>query len=201
MQKKTNKVIIQPSTTSIQKPVVQATVATTTTATPIAPANTTVIAPSTSNPANTKPHTTPTTDKAAATKLAVASPEKTASKGVVDATKLTSNTKANKTTRTIASVVPKVDKKAKKEKEASTPKVEKTEKQKKPKLIRDSFTFPKEEYEQLASLKARVLKMGIASKKTEILRAAIKNLNQLSDAQLLVAIHNIPNIKTGRPAA
>jgi hypothetical protein len=49
--------------------------------------------------------------------------------------------------------------------------------------------------------KARVLKMGVASKKTEILRAAIKNLSQLSDAQLLVAINNIPNIKTGRPAA
>lgn len=79
--------------------------------------------------------------------------------------------------------------------------IPKAEKPKKPKLIRGSFTFPKEEDEQLASLKAKILKLGIASKKTEILRAAIKNLSQLSHAQLLVAINSISNIKTGRPAA
>jgi hypothetical protein len=227
MQKKKNKVVVKPSTATNQKPVVQAAVpvATTVTATAkpvakdaptaennssntkpvVAPANNSAVAvlpatitaatPSTNNAANTKSHTTTTPDKATAVKVAVASPEKTVSKAVANVTK---STKTNKTTKTAVPVVSDVAIKAKKEKAVVTPKAEKP---KKPKLIRDSFTFPKDEYEQLASLKERVLKMGVASKKTEILRAAIQNLSLLSDEQLLVAINKVPNIKTGRPAA
>lgn len=78
-------------------------------------------------------------------------------------------------------------------------KQEKAEKVKKSKLIRDSFTFPKDEYEQLNEIKSRLLKLGLGSKKTEIIRAAIRNFMQLTDPQLLNAMAQIPSIKTGRP--
>jgi hypothetical protein len=71
---------------------------------------------------------------------------------------------------------------------------------KKPKLVRDSFTMPKEEYAVIASLKARCLQTGVSVKKSEILRAAIANLAKLSDTSLSGAIRRLDVIKTGRPA-
>ena len=74
-------------------------------------------------------------------------------------------------------------------------------KQKKPKLVRDSFTIPKAEYEVLAELKQRADKLTRPAKKSELLRAGIKILAALSDAALLTALAQVPTIKTGRPAS
>lgn len=74
-------------------------------------------------------------------------------------------------------------------------------KQKKPKLVRDSFTIPKAEYEVLAELKQRADKLTRPAKKSELLRAGIKILATLSDAALLTALAQVPTIKTGRPAS
>ena len=46
-------------------------------------------------------------------------------------------------------------------------------KPKKPKMVRDSFTIPKNEYEAIASLKERALKQGMSIKKSELLRAGL----------------------------
>ena len=73
-------------------------------------------------------------------------------------------------------------------------------KDKKPKLVRDSFTFPKAEYEVLEAMKQRAAKLKVMVKKTELLRAGIKSLAALSDAAFLSAIAAVPNLKTGRPA-
>lgn len=71
---------------------------------------------------------------------------------------------------------------------------------KKPKMVRDSFTFPKAEYEVLDALKLRAAKLGKPAKKTEVLRAGIKAIAAMSDAALLAALQAVPSLKTGRPA-
>ena len=75
------------------------------------------------------------------------------------------------------------------------------EAEKKPKLVRDSFTMPKPEYEVIAALKLRAAKLGQAPKKSELLRAGIKALAALTDAALLASLAAVPAIKTGRPKA
>jgi hypothetical protein len=78
-------------------------------------------------------------------------------------------------------------------------KVEKPAKVKKPKLVRDSFTIPKDEYDVIDALKVRGGKLGQAVKKSELLRAGIKALAAMSDIQFKAALIKVPTIKTGRP--
>ncbi|NCP39235.1 MAG: hypothetical protein GW848_01825 [Rhodoferax sp.] len=75
----------------------------------------------------------------------------------------------------------------------------KPSKVKKAKLVRDSFTIPKDEYVVIDLLKVRAGKLGQSVKKSELLRAGIKALAALSDIQFKVALSNVPTIKTGRP--
>ena len=72
-------------------------------------------------------------------------------------------------------------------------------KAKKPKLVRDSFTIPKEEYAVLAELKQRCATLAQPTKKSELLRAGIKALAGMGDKSLLAALKAVPSIKTGRP--
>jgi len=78
-------------------------------------------------------------------------------------------------------------------------KVAKPAKVKKPKLVRDSFTIPKDEYVVIDALKVRAGKLGQAVKKSELLRAGVKALAGMSDIQFKAAMSNVPTIKTGRP--
>ena len=82
---------------------------------------------------------------------------------------------------------------------AKVEKVEKVEKPKKPKLVRDSYTIPKAEYQAMEALKQRATALGQPPKKSEMLRAGIMALAGLSDAALLAALAAVPAIKTGRP--
>ena len=75
----------------------------------------------------------------------------------------------------------------------------KAAKVKKPKMVRDSFTMPKDEYAVIDSLKLRGGKLGQGVKKSELLRAGIKALAAMSDIQFKAALSNVPTIKTGRP--
>ncbi len=70
---------------------------------------------------------------------------------------------------------------------------------KKSKLVRDSFTMPKDEYAAIDSLKLRAGKLGQSVKKSELLRAGIKALAAMSDIAYKLALSNVPTIKTGRP--
>jgi hypothetical protein len=70
---------------------------------------------------------------------------------------------------------------------------------KKPKLVRDSFTIPKDEYVVINSLKLRAGKLGQSVKKSELLRAGVKALAAMTDIQFKAALSNVPTIKTGRP--
>jgi hypothetical protein len=68
------------------------------------------------------------------------------------------------------------------------------------KLVRDSFTMPEAEHVVIAGLKKRCLNLGVAAKKSEVLRAALVVLSRLSDADLAKEIQVLAVIKTGRPA-
>ena len=68
------------------------------------------------------------------------------------------------------------------------------------KLVRDSFTIPKDEYQVLGELKARLTKLMQPAKKSELLRAGLKALASMSDAAIKKALQDVPAIKTGRPA-
>ena len=76
---------------------------------------------------------------------------------------------------------------------------EKDMKAKKPKLVRDIFTIPKDEYAVIETLKERTARLSTPAKKSELLRAGLKVLSQLDDATLQKAMQSIPAIKTGRP--
>jgi hypothetical protein len=71
---------------------------------------------------------------------------------------------------------------------------------KKPKLVRDSFTFPETDYAKFATLKQRALKIGHEVKKSELLRAGLATLSDLSDDALLQALGAVDKLKPGRPA-
>ena len=78
---------------------------------------------------------------------------------------------------------------------------EKIERPRKPKLVRDSFTIPKSEYELLAALKTRAVSLHQPMKKSELLRAGIALLTELGDEAFLAAMQKVPALKTGRPKA
>lgn len=67
------------------------------------------------------------------------------------------------------------------------------------KLVRDSFTMPKNEYLTLSDLKLRSARLGLPAKKSEILRAGVAVLSKMSDTGFAAALDAIPSLKTGRP--
>ncbi|CAN7649325.1 hypothetical protein LJR066_004946 [Acidovorax sp. LjRoot66] len=96
-------------------------------------------------------------------------------------------------------VAPAVSKPATKPAAAVVP--AKETKAKKPKLVRDSFTIPKDEYAVVETLKQRAAALAQPAKKSELLRAGLKLLTTLSDTALRSALQAVPSIKTGRPKA
>ena len=71
----------------------------------------------------------------------------------------------------------------------------------KPKLVRDSFTMPKDEYQVLDALKRRALGLEKQVRKSELLRAGIQALAAMNDRAFLKALGGVPTLKTGRPKA
>lgn len=108
----------------------------------------------------------------------------------------TKKTTATKTAAKKASAQPAATKRISK---ASTAAPVKATQVKKAKLVRDSFTIPKNEYVVIDSLKKRAIAAGQAVKKSELLRAGIKALAAMSDVQFMAALSHVPPIKTGRP--
>jgi hypothetical protein len=70
---------------------------------------------------------------------------------------------------------------------------------KKTKLVRDSFTIPKDEYLALQKLKERAIGLTKPAKKGELLRAGLLALSNMSDAAFIATLAAIPALKTGRP--
>ncbi|MEI6336008.1 MAG: hypothetical protein WCS87_15715 [Methylococcaceae bacterium] len=67
------------------------------------------------------------------------------------------------------------------------------------KVIRDSFSFPEQDYLKISELKKTCLAAGIHVKKGEILRAGLHLLTQLSLDELKLAVEKVEKVQTGRP--
>ena len=75
----------------------------------------------------------------------------------------------------------------------------KKEKAEKVKVVRDSFTIPKNEYAQIAAMKKRAMALGLEVKKSELIRSGLALLSGTTDAAFRKALGNVPTLKTGRP--
>lgn len=69
----------------------------------------------------------------------------------------------------------------------------------KDKLVRDSFTMPRSDFELIAVLKERALGFKRPTKKSELLRAGLQALAALNQKQLQTALDGLPLLKSGRP--
>jgi len=67
------------------------------------------------------------------------------------------------------------------------------------KVVRDSFTMPVADHELIGILKTRCLGLGIAIKKSELLRAGLAALERLPDESLAQVAAAVESVKTGRP--
>lgn len=76
----------------------------------------------------------------------------------------------------------------------------KTKRAKKEKVVRDSFTMPRSDYEKIAALKQKCLDAGVSTKKSELLRAGLLLLEAAPLKRLLAAVAAVETVKTGRPA-
>ena len=76
---------------------------------------------------------------------------------------------------------------------------EKSKRAKKEKVVRDSFTMPKSDYDKIAALKQKCLANGVHVKKGELLRAGLLILEAANIEQLTAAVAAVETVKTGRP--
>ena len=67
------------------------------------------------------------------------------------------------------------------------------------KVVRDSFTMPQDEYQEIARIKDSFRKAGIPVKKSGVLRAGLKALSQLNMAQMKRLMAGLEKVKPSRP--
>ena len=68
-----------------------------------------------------------------------------------------------------------------------------------PKIIRDSFTLPENDYRLLGKIKQECMRGGIDTNKSEIVRAGLKVLAEMDRGELQEAFKRVEKIKAGRP--
>jgi hypothetical protein len=86
---------------------------------------------------------------------------------------------------------------------AVAPKVSSSSKKTPPKvkLIRDSFTFPEADHDLIKQCKKAAIAGGRETKKSEVVRAAIRAFSELPVSQQLAAYGKLQAIAVGRPKA
>jgi ribosomal protein L31E len=133
----------------------------------------------------------PAAQPKAASKPAVKAVKKVAAKKV--STKAVKKVTTQVTAKASHKASPKVTIKAK-------PKVaEDKNKTVKIKMVRDSFTMPKDDFALIELIKTRAIHFHRPAKKSELLRAGLHALNHMSDATLKAALNALHPVKTGRP--
>ncbi len=73
------------------------------------------------------------------------------------------------------------------------------EKVKKLKLVRESFTMAKTEYQLLVDTKKACIQAGFKIKKSELLRIGVALIQKTEKAQLKGMLDSLPPLKAGRP--
>ncbi|WP_250517805.1 hypothetical protein [Caballeronia sp. INDeC2] len=69
----------------------------------------------------------------------------------------------------------------------------------KEKVVRDSFTMPRTDYEKVAALKQKCLEAGVHVNKSELLRAGLLLLEMALMEELFAVVSAVERVKTGRP--
>jgi len=67
------------------------------------------------------------------------------------------------------------------------------------KVIRDGFTMPASDYSLIAQVQATSLQAGLVVTKSEVLRAGLHALSQMSCSELKEVISSLQKVKAGRP--
>ena len=67
-----------------------------------------------------------------------------------------------------------------------------------PNVIRDNFSMPETDYGLIDQLRQACLQQGVAVNKSELVRAGLIALTELSPAQLRQAVARVEKIKVGR---
>jgi hypothetical protein len=127
---------------------------------------------------------TSVSDKSATVTLAVSKPRKYPSANKRSATQQTSRKQVIKASK------PKVSLKASK-----VP----TTRPEKQRLVRDSFTIPKLEYQILVDTKKSLIKSGVEVRKTELIRVGLLLIGKTSAAVLKKHLASLQKLKSGRP--
>jgi len=68
------------------------------------------------------------------------------------------------------------------------------------KVVRDTFSFPPSDYKLIKEVRLRLAKKGRITSKSELMRAALHQLNELSDAEALASVEQLIKVKPGRKA-
>lgn len=67
------------------------------------------------------------------------------------------------------------------------------------KVTRDSFTMPSTDYDLIANTRSRCLQSGMSVTKSEVLRAGLHALEQMSEPEIKTLFAKLEKVKTGRP--
>ena len=67
-----------------------------------------------------------------------------------------------------------------------------------PKVVRDSFTMPENDYNLMHELQDRALGLRIRTTKGEVLRAGLHALSRLSDDEFIQVFSGVEKLKPGR---
>lgn len=67
-------------------------------------------------------------------------------------------------------------------------------------VVRDTFSFPEEDYALIGTLRDRLMGAGVAATKSELLRLGLLTLAELSGPELAEAYARVRKLKPGRPA-
>ncbi len=70
-----------------------------------------------------------------------------------------------------------------------------------PKVVRDSFTMPEEDYKLIQAIREQGLKSGVSLTKAEVLRAGLHALKSLAIEEQLIVFKSLAKVPTGRPGA
>lgn len=68
------------------------------------------------------------------------------------------------------------------------------------KVVRDGFTMPASDYALIAQLQNAALQAGLSVTKSEVLRAGLQVLSQLTEVEFTQALRGLEKVKTGRAA-
>jgi hypothetical protein len=71
--------------------------------------------------------------------------------------------------------------------------------ERRPRLVRDGFTMPEDDFALIAALKGRAMSARREAKKSELLRAGLHALMALDPAALVAALQRLQPLKVGRP--